>query len=337
VSTFAGAVRVYDVATGELRLGPSGPVSWVDRLSLSADGRTLATGGWDGIVRIWDLATGTLRASERVTSAIAQWGSVQLSPRGDRVLVAPAAGRCSVIPIESFHEGGSTESGTAIGMPEDRRPDAAFSPDGRQILLVTRDGTLGLWQIDDSSTMARFMVHGWGYFSCAFVGHDRAVVGAENGEVSVLDVRPGSTGIVRKIGVAPFATKLRQPNLALNSIGAGSDGLRCVAQVIGGQCVFFDAVLGAGAEAHVVGSESSQSAWLHGVAASPGKDSCAASISEDGSLCLWDMRTGLAAGFYQMPELADDGLASVAFVPPDGRTLLIGLYSGLVLELERRP
>ena len=53
-----GTVRLWDVAThqqiGNTFTGPTGTV-W--SVAFSPDGKTLATGSYDGTVRLWDVAT----------------------------------------------------------------------------------------------------------------------------------------------------------------------------------------------------------------------------------------------------------------------------------------
>ena len=52
-----------------------GHTSWVYALAFSADGRRLATGGWDGSVMTWDVASGrslsTLVGHEGIVMAVA--------------------------------------------------------------------------------------------------------------------------------------------------------------------------------------------------------------------------------------------------------------------------
>ena len=48
-------IKGLDVATGKQSLSMAGPSGAVFSLSLSRDGRTLATGSFDFLVRIWDV------------------------------------------------------------------------------------------------------------------------------------------------------------------------------------------------------------------------------------------------------------------------------------------
>jgi WD40 repeat protein len=56
-------VKLWDAATGQLRISFTGHSRAISSIAFSSDGRTLATGGHDGAVKLWDVATGHERAS----------------------------------------------------------------------------------------------------------------------------------------------------------------------------------------------------------------------------------------------------------------------------------
>ncbi|HET6572890.1 MAG TPA: hypothetical protein VFG68_04755 [Fimbriiglobus sp.] len=55
-------VRVFDLTRKQERLALKGHKGTVSGVAYSPDGRTLATGSWDGTVRLWDPETGVERA-----------------------------------------------------------------------------------------------------------------------------------------------------------------------------------------------------------------------------------------------------------------------------------
>ncbi len=51
-------IRVLDPANGNKKLSLEGHTDWVYSFAISADGKTLASGSWDGEVRLWNLEDG---------------------------------------------------------------------------------------------------------------------------------------------------------------------------------------------------------------------------------------------------------------------------------------
>jgi hypothetical protein len=69
-------VKVLDPSNGSAKQTLQGHNDWVYTFALSRDGKTLATGSWDGEVRLWNLADGkpirTILAAPGLSVAVAE-------------------------------------------------------------------------------------------------------------------------------------------------------------------------------------------------------------------------------------------------------------------------
>jgi tetratricopeptide (TPR) repeat protein len=124
-----------------IRLTPHDDVRSV---SVSPDGRWVATGSWWGTgAKVWDAATGRL-----VKDLLPAQGyvAVAFSPDGKWLTTAPTSGVCRVWAVDSWQEGPSL--GAASGA-------VAFSPDGRLVAVETGESTVRLLDPDTGREYAR--------------------------------------------------------------------------------------------------------------------------------------------------------------------------------------
>lgn len=185
----------------------------VDALSVSSDGRRVASVGADRMLRVWDLDSGTQREFEghtdRVTNVAfsrnGRWAATSSNDltvrlwdldsgearvlRGHtdkvrRVLFSPddrrlvSLGSDGTIRIWPVTEGGETLVLEAVS---DRSLDAVFTPNGRRLVTCSHQGNIVVWDLES--------------------GHARTLVGHE--------------GTVESIALSPDGTQLAS---------AGSDG-----------------------------------------------------------------------------------------------------------------
>jgi WD40 repeat protein len=133
VGEVGGGVQVWDVRTGRQVLSLEAHTEAILDLAISADAKTLVTGGSDGTARLWPLEPThhppvTLLASSRGIDAVA------LSPDGRRLAVATAEDTVKLWDLATFQE---------IAAFQARAPATAvlaFLPDGNTLALCGEKG-----------------------------------------------------------------------------------------------------------------------------------------------------------------------------------------------------
>jgi dipeptidyl aminopeptidase/acylaminoacyl peptidase len=117
---------------------------------ISTDGRTLVTGGQTTIVRLWDLPTRT-QVGAPLTGLTGNVDTVDLSPDGATVVGADAAGNVLLWDVATRSIIGDPFPGPTAG----RFAAAAFTPDGRSVVVISDTGQGWVWNVDPSHWLER--------------------------------------------------------------------------------------------------------------------------------------------------------------------------------------
>lgn len=141
-------VRLWDVKSGKEREPIKGHTGNLMRLAFAEDGKTLATGSFDGTARIWNLDTGKeLAVLEHNKSfvrsvAFSADGSLLATGIGDNVAMISkdSWGKVSIWDVKTG------KSLFTLPVPS-RVLTVAFSPDGQNLAAGTADGTVWLWEL----------------------------------------------------------------------------------------------------------------------------------------------------------------------------------------------
>ena len=156
-------------------------------LSLSPDGKTLATGSLDNTVKLWDMETkeyiGTLEGHSNYINA------VSFSPDGMRLASCSGDNTVRLWDMETH-----TEIAT-LGGHERSVLDVAFSPDGTRLAsggraeLNDADGQVKLWDVETQTNIATLEGHTGLVWSVAFSSDGKTLATASSdATVKVWDV-----------------------------------------------------------------------------------------------------------------------------------------------------
>lgn len=214
------SARVWDAESGEQLIALDHPDQVVDAV-FSADGKLIATAGWDHAARIWNTVTGEeIQALHGHTASIL---SVQFGPDGKRLVtgssgydydmdIGPNGGGGGTSTIHEHHMAKlwAVNTGSEVGKLKNRvasvleavlggggygasRCRVSFSPDGKYLVTAAkRPESTAVWSAEDGSLVASLKGHTYEVNSAAF-SHDgsRVVTASADHTARIWDTRSG--------------------------------------------------------------------------------------------------------------------------------------------------
>ena len=132
-------VRIWDLATRQLRADLAGQTSQVRAVAVAPDGSWLATASGDQSVRIWDAVTGRQRAV--MTGHTGLVTAMAVAPDGSWLATASADQTVRIWDTATGQQGDAqadrTDAVTAV----------AVAPDGNWLATGGRDGAVRIWDV----------------------------------------------------------------------------------------------------------------------------------------------------------------------------------------------
>ncbi|PQO44306.1 WD40 repeat domain-containing protein [Blastopirellula marina] len=139
----SGAVRIWEVATGELKQSLSGHRDAIYSVAFSPNGQLLATGSYDKEAILWDWQSGSpLTTLTGHNDAI-----YDLAFRPDSKVLAT----CSADRTVKLWDVASGERLETFGEGTDETNAVSFSPDGKRVAAAGADNRIRVWQVSPSA------------------------------------------------------------------------------------------------------------------------------------------------------------------------------------------
>lgn len=284
----------------------SGHSHYVNSVTFSPDGKTLASGSHDNTVKIWDVAEGTvLRTLQGHAGNIT---SVAFAPDG-KTLASANGGLMGEHSLKLWDVATGGLLRTFNGHSDDLTC-VAFSPDGKTLASASHDQTVKLWDLARGKQV-RTLQHSRTVQSVAFSPDGKTLATASNDHTvklydmasgALLRTLKGHSKIVLSVAFSPDGRILAS---------ASSDGTAKLWNVSNEKNGFLRT-------SRLLRTFQGHRREVKSVAFSPDGNSVA-TASPDGTVRLWDQATGnhlhtLAVGSF---------VSSVAF-SPDGKTVASG-------------
>ncbi|MEV0220583.1 helix-turn-helix domain-containing protein [Streptomyces sp. NPDC050704] len=311
-------VRVHRLSADQPQTTLSGHAStYIADVVFSPDGRAVATVHQGppgrGSVELWDVRTGTHGATLALDTDLAlrgkqlpfpgsRLGAVGFSPIRRALAVRVVKNRVEVRDVAT----GRLHHSRALGAID----TAVFSPDGRRLAIVGRNGSVWIWNLSTGALLTAHAGHGQPVRAVAFTpdGRTLAVVHIGGGDVvTLLDAATGrAQRTIKPGGPSPLSLAF-SPDGHIMATASSSSGLVKTWDTRTGQ----------------LRDSFSLSGEVRSLAFSP--DGRTLAVSSVRGVQLWDLATS-----QNRITLPTSSLAAVAF-SPDGRTLAIGTGSSVGL------
>jgi WD40 repeat protein/DNA-binding SARP family transcriptional activator len=152
VQAETGQLQLYGLPSGERLDVVQAHGGAVIDVELSRDGRSVATGGVDGLAKIWEVARGKLREALTLRGHTNPVGSVSFDRTGTRLVTwGQISGEARAWDVSPAGRG---EVLTLPGPQTDWHADIAFTPDGRRLVASSgREGSVRIWSIDTGAEL----------------------------------------------------------------------------------------------------------------------------------------------------------------------------------------
>lgn len=151
-----GLLQIYDAATMLPVGAPIKLQAAAMSLEFTRDGRTLATGDFNGTLQLWDMVTGLPIGQPMPGKSWAT--SMSFSRDGHLLAAGYQDNTLQLWDTQNFH---------SVGQPmrlDSTATSLAFSPDGRHLVSGSADGTIRLWNAGDQTQ-----------FGPPLIGHGQSV------------------------------------------------------------------------------------------------------------------------------------------------------------------
>ena len=207
-----GSITLWDASVTELRT-LTGHTARIVCLAISADSRTVVSGGNGKTIRVWDVSSGAVLHTFDELGAVPK--NVAISPDGQFVMStgAPATGgstRVDDIGIWDIKTGVLVQRWPGHGYTGGA---AAYDRDGRRIVSSGGDGVIRIRDAQSGAELRHWKAHDrWTNF-VAFSNDGKLIVSAGDGEVKVWDV--ASARSIRTIKCSFKSAALSQDNQQL--------------------------------------------------------------------------------------------------------------------------
>jgi WD40 repeat protein len=318
-----GTVILWDVtdlnSPSQIGMPLTGHEGWVNSITFSPDGKTLASGGGSGTVILWDVTD--LNSPSQIGKITIDYyiiNSITFSPDGKILASGSSDGTIILWDVTDLN------SPSQIGMPltghEGWVNSITFSPDGKTLASGSGDGTVILWDVTDLNSPSQIdkqpLDHEDWVSSIAFSPNEKRLAsGCSDGTIILWDLFDYLS--------SPRGTRFTGHEGWVSSVAFSPDGKILASGGDDDTIILWD-VTDLISPSQIGMRLPYYSGSVNSVAFSPDGKILAASGGDDDTVIFWDVTDS------NLPSLIGEQLTghehdvnSVAF-SPDGKTLALG-------------